>query len=129
MDDREVLSGRGWHGDMRNAVDRRRERGEERERKIADGVAKFGTVGSVPGINGVERFELRHTCPFHYSHQIQAGVWKSPGAVGESDQRKQRARSPDFGIRNAGGGCFQGGKSKDDVANCTRPNEQAAISG
>jgi hypothetical protein len=88
---------------MRDTFHRRRQRGEERKWKLTDGIAKFRTVRSVPGMDGVERFQLREAGPFHYSHQIQASVGKSPGAIRETNQRQHRARRPDFGVRCSGG--------------------------
>jgi hypothetical protein len=109
--------------DGRDAFPGRRERGEKREREMADGVAKFGAVRSVPGIDGVEGFQLRDARVFDHADQIQARIGDGSGAVGEADQRKQRARGPDFGIRRPSS--FQGRKRKDDVADGARTDEQS----
>jgi hypothetical protein len=123
VDDGEVLRRGRWNLDTRNAFPGRRQRGEKREREMADGVPKFGPVRSVPGIDGVESFQLRDASAFDYAEQIQARIGDGSGAVGEADQRKQRARGPDFGIRRAGS--FQSGKRKDHVADGAGTDEEA----
>src|ERR1700676_4837824 len=57
------------YGDARDAFGRR-ECGKKREWQVADRVAEFGTVRSIPGIDGLEGFQLRNAGAFHYSHQI-----------------------------------------------------------
>ena len=127
MDDREVLPKSGWNGDAWDAFRGRRQRREKRERKMADSVAEFEAIRSVPGIDGVERFDLWNASPFHHSHKIQGGIGNSPGAVGKTDQGQQRPLRPDFGVNCTSG--FEGWKRKNDVANRSRPNEQAAFNG
>ena len=116
-----------WNRDVRNPFRGRRQRGEERERKMAHSISKLRTMGPVPGIDGVERFELRDAGAFHDSHQIQASIGDSPGAVGEADQRQHRTRRPDFGVGRARS--FERGKRKDNVADRARPNQQPAFNG
>jgi len=123
MDHREVFDRPGRDSNARDSLGGRRERGEERERKMLHGVAEFRTVRSVPGINGIERFKLRDAGAFGDAHQIQRGVRKRPDPIGEADQGQHRARSPDFGIRGAGG--FQSGERKNDVADRPRPDQKA----
>lgn len=82
-------------------------------------------MGPVPGIDGVERFELWHPGPFHDAHQIQAGIGESAGAVRKTYQGEHRTRSPDFGISSAG--CLERGEGKDNVADRTRPNQKASV--
>ena len=106
--------GGGRDGDARNPFRGRRQRGKERERKMADSVAKFGTVRSVPGIDGVERLQLRNAGAFDHSDQIQASIGESAGAIGEADQGQQGARRPHFGV--IGARSFERGERKDDVA-------------
>jgi len=125
MDNREVLSGRRWHGNARRAFRGRRKRGEKRERKMAHSISKLRTMGPVPGIDGVERFQFRDASAFHNSHQIQTSIGKSPGTIGEADQRQHRTRRPDFGVSRAGS--FEGGKRENDIADCARSNEQATV--
>ena len=101
MDDRKVLSGRRWHGNVRDSFGGRRQRGEKREWKMPHGVAKFGTIRSIPGMDGVESFELRNPSVFQYSHQIQTRIGNGPGTIGEANQRQHRTRRPDFGVSRA----------------------------
>jgi len=121
MDDREVLSRSLRDGNSRRAFRGRRKRGEKREREMAHSISKLRTMGPVPGIDGVERFELRNAGPFHDPHQIQTRIGKSPGTIGEADQRQHRARRPDFGVNRARG--LERGERKDHVADGARPNE------
>jgi hypothetical protein len=125
MDDREVLDGCPRNGDMRDAFGGRRQRRKERERKMANRVAKLGAVRAVPGIDGIERFELGDAGAFHYSHQIQGSVGNSPGAIRETDQREHRSRCPDFRISRSGG--FERGERKNNVADRAGANEQSAF--
>jgi len=123
VNDREVLNGCLGNSDVWNSICGRRQRWEKRERKMANRVTKLRTMGPIPGIDGIEPFELGDASPFHHSHQIQAGVGDSPGAVGKTDQRKHRARRPDFGVTRA---CsLERGQRKDNVANRARPNEKS----
>lgn len=114
---------RSRHGDARNAG-RRRQRGEERKRKMSHGGAEFRTVGPVPGINGIEGFERRDAGTLHHADQIQARIDDGARAVGEADQRQHRPRGPHFGVIGAGG--LQRGQRQDDVANGAGADEQAA---
>ncbi len=130
MDDGEVLRGGRrdvfrLHNDARNPFGGRRKRGEKREGKTAYGIAKFGAVRSVPGIDGVEGFKLGDAGVFDHAQQIDVGVGQSPGAAGESDQREQRARRPDFRIRRACG--FQRGERQDDVADRSGADEKSFV--
>jgi hypothetical protein len=88
-------------------------------------ISKLRTTGPVPGINGVERVELRHAGPFHDAHQIQAGIGESAGTIGKTDQGEHRTRSPDFGISGAGG--LERREGKDNVADRTGPDEEATV--
>lgn len=127
MHHREVFDGSFRNHNERGPFSGRWKRGEKRERKVTDSVAEFGTIRSVPGIDGIERFEFRDARPFHHSQQVQGCVCESPGAIGEPDQREQRARGPDFGI--SGAGPFQRGKRKNDVANRPRANKESTVNG
>jgi hypothetical protein len=126
LDDGEVLGRFRRDGDVWDAFRGRRKRGEKRERKMADGVAEFRSVGSVPGIDGVEGFELGYAGVFDHADQIQSRIGESTGTVGEADQGKERARGPDFGIEGARS--FESGESEDDVADGARTDEQSAAS-
>ena len=112
---------------MRDTFHGRRKRGEKRKRKMAHSISKLRTMGPVPGIDRVERFELRDAGPFHHSHQIQAGIGDGACTIGEADQRKHWARHPNFGVSRARS--LERGERKNDVANRSRPNEQAALIG
>jgi hypothetical protein len=48
-------------------------------------ISKLRTMGPVPGINGVERLELRDAGPFRDAHQIQAGIGESAGSIGKTN--------------------------------------------
>ncbi|MCU1338713.1 MAG: hypothetical protein JWO19_4294 [Bryobacterales bacterium] len=124
MNDREVLSGSPRHVDSRDPFGWRGERGEKRERKMAHGVAKFGAVRSVPGIDGIERFQLGDASAFDDAQQIESGVGNRAGAVGETDQGEHRTRGPDFGIGGPGG--FESGKREYNVADGAGADEKPA---
>jgi hypothetical protein len=125
MNDGEVLDGGLGHGDARRAFRGRRKRGEKRERKMAHSISKLRTMGPVPGIDGVERFQFRDASAFHNSHQIQTSIGKSPGTIGEADQRQHRTRRPDFGVSRAGS--LERGERKDNVADRAGANKQATV--
>ena len=103
VDNRKILDRLPWNSDVRNPFRGRRKRGEERERKMAHSVSKLRAMGPVPGIDGVERFELRDAGAFHHAHQIQTGIGDSPRTIREADQRQYRARRPGFGVTCARG--------------------------
>jgi len=123
MDHGEILAFNGGNGNARDAVGGRRQRREEREGQMADCIAKLGTVRAVPGIDGVEPFQLRHASAFDDADQIEAGVGDGAGTVGEANQGKHRARSPDFGVIGAGG--FESGQGKNHIADGARANEKS----
>jgi hypothetical protein len=91
---------------------------------MPDRVAEFQAVRSVPGIDGVERFQFWDAGMFDHSDQIQAGIGERPRTISEANQREQRPRGPDFRI--SGAGSFERGKRKDDVADGSRPDKQPA---
>jgi len=124
MDDGKVLGRRRRNGYPRDPFGGRRKRRKKREREMPDRVAEFQAVRSVPGIDGVERFQLRDAGILCHSDQIQAGIGKRPRTISEANQRKQRPRRPDFRISGAGG--FERGKREDDVADGSRPDKQPA---
>ena len=124
MDDREVFKRMRRNNDVRDSFGGRRKRGEKRERKMAHSLSKLWTMGPVPGIDGVEGFQLRDASPFHHSHQIQTRIGDSPGTVGEADQRKHGARRPNFGVSRASG--LERGERKDNVADRTGPNQKSS---
>jgi len=103
VDDREVFDRRGWDSDVRDSLRGRRERGEKRERKMLDGIAKFRPIRSVPGIDRVEGFEIRDACAFDDADQIQTSVRQRSCAIGKVNQGEHRARRPDLGIVGARG--------------------------
>jgi len=124
MNDGEVLLRRLGNRNARNPFRGRRQRWEERERKMAYSIPKLRTMGSVPGINGVECFELRDASPFHHSHQVQAGIGNSARAVGKANQREQGTRRPYLGKSSPGR--FQRGERKNNVAYRSRPNQETS---
>jgi len=127
MNHRKVLNGCLGNGYARNPLGRRRKRGEKRERKMAHGISKLRTMGPVPGIDGVERLQLRNAGVFHHSHQIQTGICDGAYPIGETDQRQHRTRRPDFGVSRARS--FKRGKRKDNIADRARANEQSSTGG
>jgi hypothetical protein len=90
MNDREVFSGRLRDDNSRDPFRGRWKRGEKRERKMAHGIAKLRTMGPVPGIDGVERFELRDASVFPYSHQIQTRVDDGAGTIVQRGGREEK---------------------------------------
>jgi hypothetical protein len=123
MNHREIGGGRGRHGNARDAFGRR-ERGEECEREIANGFAKFGPMETVPGIDGIETFETRGAGAFDHAHQIEAGIGDGAHAVGETDQRERGARRPNFGIFGTRG--FESGERQNYVADGAGTNQESA---
>jgi len=121
MDDGEVLSRGRWNGDARDPFGRR-ERRKEREGKMADRIAKFGAVRSVPGIDGIESFEFRDPGAVNHTDEFESGIGDGPSTIREADQRQHRTRRPDLGIRGARG--FQSGERKNNVANRARANQK-----
>lgn len=89
MDHREARgSGGCGNGGNRNAWDalhRRRQRRKEGERQVANRLAKFGPVKTVPRVNGIELPQPRGTRAFDDTHQIEARIGDGPRAVGKSD--------------------------------------------
>lgn len=97
MNDRELLP-RG-----RRNVDARRRfgkslRGEKRERQMRHGRAKLGPRRAIPGVNFVERCERFAFRVVDHADQFEPGVSDGARAVGKTDQGKNYARSPDFGV-------------------------------
>jgi hypothetical protein len=124
MDHGEVFGRTGGNLDSRNSVRWGRQRREEGKREIADGLAKLGTVGSVPGVDRIEKLEFGDAGVLYHAQQIEASVGDGAGAVGEADQRKHGTRGPDFSVGGAGG--FECGQREDDVADGARADEKAA---
>ncbi len=85
MDDREVFNRHCGDVDARRADYVDRQRGGEREWEVADGFAEFVAIGSVPGVDGVERFEFRDTVSVDDAEEFDAGVGDGSGVVGELD--------------------------------------------
>ena len=91
---------------------------------MPDGIAKLGTVRTVPGIDGIKVFELRDAGTFDHADQVESGVGDGACAIGKANQRKHRARSPDFGVIGAGG--FESGQGKNHIADGARTNEKSS---
>ena len=114
MNDREMFDRDGGNFDAGNADDVDRERGEKRERETAHGIAKFGAIGAVPGIDRVEGFEFGNTRVVDDAEKFEAGIGDGSDAIGELNERNDRPRDPDFGVIRAGG--FELGKGEDAIA-------------
>jgi hypothetical protein len=127
MDDREVFNRLRWYSDVRNPFRGRRQRREKRERKMAHSISKLRTMGPVPGIDGVERLQLRDARSLYYPHQIQTGIGDGAHTIGKANQGQHRARRPDFGVICPSR--FQRRERKNNIADRARPNEQSALSG
>jgi hypothetical protein len=102
MNHDEVFARRGRNEDVRDAFGRWWQGGEEREWQVPHCLAKFGPVGSVPGVDRIEGFERRYACAFLDPHQVETRIRDRSRSVGESDQRQNRPRRPDFGVLDAG---------------------------
>jgi hypothetical protein len=93
---------------------------------MADGIAKFGVIRAVPGINGIESCEVvQARCfarAFGDADEIEAGVGDGSGAVGELDEREDGARGPEFGVVSARG--FELGQRENAIADCAGTNEE-----
>jgi len=127
MDYREIFDRRRWNRNAWDSTRRNREGGKKGERKMTDGVAKFGAIGAIPGIDRIELGEFGNARAFDHAHQVEPGVDDGAGAVGEADQRQDGARRPDFRVIGAGG--FKLGKRKNHVADGAGADEQAATLG
>jgi hypothetical protein len=90
---------------------------------MRDGFAKFGTRRAVPGIDFVEAFEQRAACSGD-AQEVESGVGDGSGAIRKTDERKGRARGPDFGVIGTGG--FEGGKREDYVADGAGADQEAS---
>ena len=117
----EIFAWRFRDRDAGDPIGRERQRGEKREGQVTDGIAELGTIGSVPGINRIERFELRDPRAVDDAEEIQTGVGDRASAAGKSDQRQDRARSPDFGVIRTGG--LESGQGEDTIADRSRTDE------
>ena len=124
MDHDEILPGSGRNRNARDAFGGRRKRGKKSKRQMPDRIAELRAVGSVPGIDRIEGFQLRDPRSFHHAEQVQARIGDGARAVGEADQRKDGAGSPDFGVVGARG--FQRGQGEDHIANGARPDEKSS---
>jgi hypothetical protein len=102
----------------------RRQCGEEREGQVTDGGSKFGPIRPVPGIDGVKGFERQYASALDHPDQIQTGVGDGAGAAGETDQRQNGARRPDFGVVRLSS--FQGGQGKNNVADGAWPDQKSS---
>lgn len=105
VDDCEVFDGLLGHGDSRfaDAVDG--ERGKEREGEMADCFPEFRLLGSVPGVDGVEGFEVgERAWMAGDADEVEARVGDGSGVIGELDYREDGAWGPDFGVVGCAGG-------------------------
>jgi len=126
MDDREILYRCQWHFDTRSALKGWRKRREKRERKMPYSISKLGALRPVPGVDGIEPFQVRDAGAIHDAEQIQASIRNGSRAVGEADQRQHRTRGPN--LRVIGAGSLQRRQRENYITDRARPNEQAAVS-
>jgi len=124
MDHGEILTSSRRDRNARDAFGRRRKCGKECEGQMTDRFAELGAVRTVPGIDGIEVFELRDAGTFDHADQVESGVGDGACAIGKANQRKHRARSPDFGVIDASG--FESGQGKNDVADGAGPDEESS---
>ena len=89
---------------------------------MRDGFTKLGTVGAVPGINFIERFE-RWACCVGDADEVESCVGDGTGFIGEADQRQSDAGRPDFGVIGSRG--FESGEREDDVADGAGADQKA----
>ena len=131
VDDGEVFDGLVGDNDARfgDALDR--ERGEKREGEMADGIAKFGAVGAIPGVDGIELREIGEAATGSGvgvvdAKEIEAGVGDGLGSFGKLNEWQNRARGPDFGV--VGTMRFEFGQGEDAVADGAGADEESAHS-
>ena len=103
MDHGEILPGSGRNRNARDAFGGRWKGGEKSERQMPDRIAELRAVGSVPGIDGIESFQLRDPRSFHHAEQVQARIGDGARAVGEAYQGKHGAGRPDLRVIGARG--------------------------
>jgi hypothetical protein len=72
--------------DARHTLRRNWQRGKKRERQMADRMAELRAIGPVPGIDGIEGFELGNAGVVEHADQVQAGIGDRAGAVGKAEQ-------------------------------------------
>jgi hypothetical protein len=125
MDRREIFKRRLGHGNAGNSASRNRQGREEGERKMADGVAKFGSICPIPGGDGMERRKLRDGRALDHAQQLDSGVEDGSGAIGEADERQGHARRPDLGVFSARG--FELRQGQDHVADGAGANQKSAV--
>jgi len=125
MNHGEIARDRGRHRDSWDALCGRRKRGKEGEGQMTDGVAKFGVLGPVPGVNRIEALEREDLCAGRHANQVEACIGDGASAIGKTDERKHSAWRPYFGVLRAGG--FQLGQREDAIADGAGTNEQTAV--
>jgi len=112
--DREVSHRDGGNADARRGGDLDRQGWEERERETANGVAKLGAIGAVPGIDRVERFKFGDASAVDNSKKIEAGIGDGADTIGELNERENGPRRPNLGVFGA---CrFEFGEGEDAIA-------------
>jgi len=124
MNHREVFDRRRGHVDMGHADGRNRERRKESERKMPDRLAEVRPIRPVPGINRIERCELRDARIVGHTKQIQPRIRYRARAIGKPDQRQHRALRPHLGVIPPR--ALQLRKRQNHVADRARPNQQTA---
>lgn len=90
---------------------------------MSDGLAKLRAIGPVPGVDGIEGFELRSTSAFLNANEFDAGVDDRASAIGKANQWENRPRGPDFGV--IGASRFERRQREYHVADRAGTNEQS----
>jgi hypothetical protein len=124
MDHREVLARRIRNRNMRDTFGRRQRR-EESEREIADGLSKLNTIRPVPGVDRIERTQFRDLFALNDTEPLQASVNDGARAISEANQRQDRPRRPDFGIVSPRR--LKGRQRKNHISDCPWPYQQSAM--
>jgi hypothetical protein len=122
MDHREIRLRRVRNSDVRNPLRRRRQGGEKSERQVANRVAEFRTLVTVPGINRVEAFQRCGAAAFDHAHQIQPRIGDGADAIGKTNQRYHGPGRPHLRVVRAGS--FESGQRQNHVADSPGANQQ-----
>jgi hypothetical protein len=85
MNDSKILALNSGNGNARDAFGGWRKSREECKWEMAGRIPEFGAVGAIPGIDGVELFQLGDVGAFDHADQVQASVGDGACAVGEAD--------------------------------------------
>jgi hypothetical protein len=107
------MTGPGW------------ERGEKLEREMADEIAEFGAIGSVPGNDGVEGGKaVEDMFGREQAEAVKSSRNNGLSGIGEADERDVLAGAPDFGV--IGAKRFEGREAEDEITDGTWTNQKAS---